>query len=298
MIKEEIDKLTVEGLFEVRRITAEETMRLYEECKNTSKFFIEKVEYHSMFVKTDALLIDSLIYFLVGEIRRFKTEVELLVKTIKDGCILPIVKMPNFYEIESDWDYICNMEMSTTASGNKQLVALKKLVKEVKTSLFSLGTMSLMYSPSNVEEKFKVISEQYEREHYKRLKIYIEDFESAEAVKASLREEYKDDIAVKCWKNAAHNVKRTISAMHEQGCIERDLLPLFEYIAKCKMLELFFGLKKVESDINEANALLMKRDSLRNTTVNIYDCPAVNINQAQDVISEGGIKNVHNHKKQ
>lgn len=297
MIKEEIDKLTVEGLFEVRRITAEETMRLYDECKKTSEFFVEKAKILYRSELSEPTIIEALLLFLKGEIWNLKEKVELLAKAQQDNCILPSIALPQLRSIEPIWKYISDMQMTMSPSGSLQFVTLKNLIKETFMSLFHLET-TFLHNPFNVEETFNKFKDKYEKEHHDALEVYLDEFESVDAIKASLREEYKNCIAVKCWKNAAHNVEKTISFMREQRCVESDLLPLFEYIAKCKMLEDKSNMHKFVSAVNNALTPRKKRRGQSTTTVNIYDCPAVNINQAQDVISEGGIKNVHNHKKQ
>lgn len=289
------DEITVETFFCNRRIEVEEFIELYNEIKNSLKFFYNKIEYHANCYRTKPSMLGALIEFLKDEIKIFNYELKSYIKYHQEDFLLPSAKRPDLYVILNSCDKI--IEMREIDDYPPYIVSefnsLRKLLGETQGYLTSPCLSDLFYTPANIEEKFNALMEKYEKEHLERLKIYIEDFESADAVKASLRQEYKDDKAVKCWKDSAHNVEKTIRAMYKAKYVENDLLPLFEYIIKCKMLEWKFGWQRTESEINAAKSNLVNR----NTMINIYDCPSINIGQAQDIISDGGIKNIYNRKK-
>lgn len=291
---------TVESLFFGSRIEAETFLELCEEIKNTLEFFYKKISYHAIYTWTKPSMIEALIALVNEEIIIFRAELKSSSKCLSEDCLLPSVKMPDLYAISEICEKIVKMEEIEHFSSYilPKFNSLKRKLKEIQNTFSEVLLCELFYSHSNSEERFNRLMEKYEKEHLERIKIYIEDFESADAVKASLREEYKDNKAVKCWKDSAHDIKKTLFAMYKAGCVERDLLPLFEYITKCKMLEDKLNLQKFVSAMNNTMTPRKKRRVQSSTTVNIYDCPSVNIGQAQDIISEGGTKNVYNHKKQ
>lgn len=286
---------TVESLFFCSRMEAESFLMLCDEIKNTLEFFYKKISYHAIYTWTKPSMIEALITLLNEEIIIFRAELKSSSKSLSEDCLLPSVEMPDLFFMSEICEKIVKMDEIEHYPSYilPKFNSLKRKLKEIQNTFSAVLLCEMFYSHSNLEERFNRLMEKYEKEHLERIKIYIEDFESADAVKASLREEYKDNKAVKCWKDSAHDIKKTLFAMYKAGCVERDLLPLFEYILKGKMLEWKFGWQKNESEMNEVKSYSMKR----NTQINIYDCPSVNIGQAQDIISEGGTKNVYNHKK-
>lgn len=289
MTKEEINNLTVEELFEVRRITAEETIRLYDECKKTTQFFIDKTRFIFSSEMSDHTLFDVLVDLMKGEIWNLKNKIDLLTKAQPD-YLLPSIPRPNFHVLDEQWKYIYELRMVSDID-QKNFENLKLLIRDTCTSLMTLEAM-FVFDARSVEEIFNQLLDKYKQEHKDGLNYYLEEYETVETAKTVLREEYKDYVAVKCWKEAAHNVGKTLFEMRKRGAVEADLLPLFDYIAKFEMLQETSKWQKFTSAINEA--LKPKKKRQQNApVVNVYGSN-LSISNAQDVIAEGGTKNVYN----
>lgn len=76
----------------------------------------------------------------------------------------------------------------------------------------------------------------YEREFVKKLDMYMEDVADVKVAKRELKKEFGEYEGVRCWIEAGGDVEKTIKLMAYKRCVERDLLPLLEYKAKCDRL--------------------------------------------------------------
>lgn len=125
-----------------------------------------------------------------------------------------------------------------------------------------------------IEDSFWNMFKRYKEDNTDSINYYVEEIDSVAEAKKNLREKYEDCLPVEVWKQTGRNASRTIEKLRKANCVELDLLPLFDYIHKYETLQ------------------QLPPDPV--TPAIQVNTQKVEIAKADDIITEGGTKNVNN----
>lgn len=189
-------------------------------------------EYDTMLVK--------MLDFLAEEMRLLGSRLDRFRKRIQDNHLLKYSKEDeNIEELLRTClekvDYF-NRNPSADIIGRDELEQAYKKMRQFWSQMhqqlvkFIFAAFGCNYS--QIEPLFYNILNRYKEDNKAMLDNYMRDIDDIKEAKKELKNRLGSDKAVTIWENEGRNVVWTISEMNKQRYVERDLLPLLEYMAK------------------------------------------------------------------
>lgn len=230
-----MEKMTIDEEFELRAKTVQNLLDLVEDLKGSIAFFIHKCNFAFQNELADQNVFYNFLDIVNNEIANIIHQCEPATFMV-NLCLLPIGERLDVDSLEESIQRVIillNKDSDLRESSNFDEYC--DLTLELIQNLLVFQTCNYM-SVNDVRATFNELLNRYKEEHDAALRYYIEDCCSPEEDKVALRREYKGLIAVDSWNIHGRDIQKTIKDLSKKEAKEKDLLPLFEYIAKYDLL--------------------------------------------------------------
>lgn len=230
-----MEKLTIDEEYDLRAKTAQFLLDLVEDLKRSIAFFIDKCNFAFRNQLSDQMVFYHLLDIVNKEIANIIHQCEPAQKMAATS-ILPICERFDTDTLEESLQRVILLLGKDSALRDTPHFNLYcKLSDKLLVGLYSFQVGNNM-SAKDAAAVFASSLNRYKEEHDAALRYYIEDCVTPEEDKNALRREYKGHITVDSWNIHGRDIHKTIKDLHKKSAKEKDLLPLFEYIAKYDLL--------------------------------------------------------------
>lgn len=230
-------EMTLEEEFGVRQTAYKEVFEIVDSLNETIDFYYKKSWFNSTHNMTDGSVRDTIMEILKKEMWNLAQRFFQLTK-MTENCLVPVGRDDPTVKIAPYTLKANNNFTPTNYGGNvlKNEYELRKVYEQMFMEMVKYCNQFLGME-DKIPELFDQLMQRYLKENERQLNYYIEDIDNAKEAKAELRRDFKEKPAVKYWLKSGHDITKTILEMRKAGCVESDLLPLLEFIAKYERLD-------------------------------------------------------------
>lgn len=227
--------LTLEEEISQRRETVEKALNCINSFLDSVEFYIKKLYlYPSQDPETyDEDLNLKLFEFVEAEAMRAVKKAAQIIK-ISSDTLLPVTYVDPYSVIFLAISHLTALQYEKCNAVEEE--RLINLCRQIRSMASDLHIKPVKRSRAEIISFFQKMKERYYQDHHETLECYRGEYDNLKGDLHDLHDDFQDCNAVCIYKQCERCIVKSLAAMEEAHCTEKDLLKLLAYIVRFEIL--------------------------------------------------------------